>query len=500
MQLVWEPHPHQQLVKNAVFSEGKKVVFIECGRKYGKTDLLCYILYRFAMMYPNSACYYIAPFQKQAREIIWANGRLQNFFVAPIDPKTKRTFNGYTREEALQIGEELKAKYLKGNPNDSEMRIKFNNGSFIKLDGADNYQAYRGISPHIVVYDEFKDHHPKFHTGMDPNLATFDAPLIAVGTPPEGDEPNEEGFCSMADYAKIAEDQAYFNAPTHVNPHISRKFLERKQEELRRKGEYTKWLREYMAMRVRDGERTIFPMFEVPTKTKPHTKHVKPHAEVIHELQRKYKDWDFVTAYDPASTTTFGALFCAIHKYEKRIKVWGEVYAQGMVNTSTDKVFPESLKVIDKLNVPHYIIDMVYDHAAHWFANEVHSRYTIENGYMSDYALTPCTKDYNTKNDKLSLIKDIFLGYEGLIEISDSCVHFIKELENYRTDQKGKPLKENDHLIDCFRYILNYLMYTEVPKIRPNPFGVDEGLRYSTMERDFDEIPDPWGMDLAELA
>lgn len=488
LQMVWEPHAHQQLVKNAVFAEGKKTVFLECGRKYGKTDILCYILYRFAMMYPNSACYYIAPFQKQAKEIIWANGRLQNFLMPVIDPKTKKTHKGHSRSEAFQIYEELREKYVK-SINDSEMRIKFHNGSFIKLDGADNHQAYRGISPSIMVYDEYKDHNPRFHTGMEPNLATFDAPLIAVGTPPEGDEANEEHFYSMADYAKIDDDQAYFNAPTYVNPYISREFLRRKKKELYAKNESDKWLREYMAKRVKSGSRSIFPMFEAPDEERKHTKHVKPHRQVVAEILRYPKDWDILVSYDPASVSTFGVLFVAIHRWEKRIKVFEEIYAEGMAKTSTKQVFPKSLEILDKYGFPYFKVDMLYDNAASWFYNEVMANYEM--------ALTPCMKDYNTKNDKLSMIKDIFLAEEGAIEISDKCEKFIFEVENYRTDDKGKIPKENDHLIDDFRYILNHNGYETVPQPQRNPNVIDGGRRFvklgeEAMEPSVTPMTNPW--------
>lgn len=434
-----------------------KTVFGECGRKFGKTDAMGYCLYRYAMSHPNSACYYIAPYQKQAKELIWANNRLQNFFLPVIDPHTNLTHAGHTREEAYAIFEELKLKYgIKVN--DSEMRIRFGNGSFIKLDGADNYQAYRGINPHFIGYDEFKDHHPKFHGGMEPNLATYDAPLFVIGTPCEGDEANEEQFNSLADYAKVADDEAHFAFPSMVNHYVKTDFFVRTKKKLFARGEEDKWFREYMAMRVKAGQRMIFPMLDLPDGPKKHTKHFRPEAEVMDTFLRTKKDWETVLAFDPASTSVFAALLVAVHKTDKRILVLDEIYETKKAKMSTGKIYPRALKMLDKWKILHDECRIIYDNAAAWFSNEVADRY--------GYSLEPCIKDIKNKEVRLSLIKDI-LNSRGLFTCSDGCVKFFWEMQNYRVDEKGRIPKENDHAIDCFRYILSNLYYNELPKSLP---------------------------------
>jgi hypothetical protein len=153
----WTPHPTQQLVLNALFRDLAPVVFNESGRKWGKTDLICYFLWRRALTIPGGH-YYFAPEQKQAKEILWASNRLQTFGPAG---------------------------YIDGKPNETEMRIWLTNGSFIKVDGSDNFNAYRGIEPHSAVYDEFRDFRPEFHKVMGPNLAPHEAQLLICTTPPE---------------------------------------------------------------------------------------------------------------------------------------------------------------------------------------------------------------------------------------------------------------------------------------------------------------------------
>lgn len=472
LDLCWQPHQGQALVKQALFAHNKKLVFLECGRKFGKTETLAYLLFRYCMMNPESACYFIAPFQKQAKELVWANGRLQNFFKPIVDPKTGLTHAGNTRAEAHKILNELNAKYgIKIN--ESEMRIRFANGSFIKLDGADNHQAYRGISPHLIVYDEFKDHHPKFHVGMDPNLAAFDAPLIIVGTPPEGDENNQETFCSLADFAKVDPNSAYINAPTSINPFISKDFLKRKKAELYARGEDDKWLREYEAKRVRAGARSIFPMFESGDDVIPHTKHVRPESELLSIVKGRRKDYDWFMAFDPASASTFAVVLAAIHKKNKKFYVLDEIYESKKANMSTGKIFPRALALCDKWGMMYDDVRMIYDNAATWFQNEVADRYGM--------GLEPCMKDIKNKEARLSLIKDMML--EEFFIISDNCPKTIHELQDYRVNENGIIPKENDHAIDDIRYILSGAYYNSLPRIDIDSDN-DDDRRYYTVESD----------------
>ena len=58
---VWRPHPGQVPIGRALFTDGKKEVILECGRKAGKTDFICYALYRWALTNPGTFNYYFAP-------------------------------------------------------------------------------------------------------------------------------------------------------------------------------------------------------------------------------------------------------------------------------------------------------------------------------------------------------------------------------------------------------------------------------------------------------
>ena len=475
--MCWKPHPAQAQVKNSLFSKGANKIFLECGRKFGKTDFLNYILHRFALLFPNSACYFIAPYQKQAKELLWANNRLQNFFFPNIDPITGLTPTGLTRLEASKVYEELKEKYGVVI-NNTEMRIKFGNGSFIKLDGADQYAAYRGVNPHIIVYDEFKDHHPKFHDGMDPNLATFNAPLIIVGTPPEGDEDNAPQYTELADFCYRDSNSAYFNKSSYCNPHISASWLDTKRKELIDRGREDVWLREYMAQRVISGSRAIFPMLKFPEPERgiTHTEHVRPHCEAKELVLKYHKSWDFYLVFDPASVSCFGVLFGAISKHTKQLVVLEEIYETKKALMSTSTIFARALQMVQGYGCLIDDIRMIYDNAATWFQNEVL--------YQFEYNLEPCTKDIKKKGEhgkenRLNCIKDMLM-YNYLV-ISDNCPKMIWEMKYYRTDEKGNIPKENDHLLDCLRYMLAANYYTHVPqKIKLT----NSSRRFHTIESD----------------
>jgi hypothetical protein len=103
----WKPHPGQKLIIKKLFGDGAPAVMSEWGRKGGKTETIEYFLTRGGLT-RGGGWYYFAPEQKQAKEIVWASGRLQKFvprhYIAAI--------------------------------NNTEMRITLTNGSFIKVDGS----------------------------------------------------------------------------------------------------------------------------------------------------------------------------------------------------------------------------------------------------------------------------------------------------------------------------------------------------------------------------
>jgi len=449
---VFTPHPGQVAIGKALFYDDMKRIFIESGRKFGKTEMVIYILYRWCMLYPNSWCYYIAPFQNQIDDLVWANGRMPNFLPEKLMKKYNITVNN------------------------SEKRIYFNqNNSFIKCDGADNHEKGRGYSATgVSVYDEFKDHNPKFHDGFEPNLAITDAPLIFVGTPPDESEDSFERWCSIADEVRDSEVGFHITRPSYTNPHISMAYFERKYKELKAKGELWKWEKEYMAKRVNAGSLSIFPMLDSAL-------HVVDYKDTMRRILDNHDDWEFYICFDPGTATVFGVLLVAMNKYSKEVIALDEIYADNFATNSAGIVIKEAKAKIFDIMPDIERWHGIYDYAATWFLNEYQTNYDF------DLFLHPCEKDLKNKENKLSLIKDMLLG--NFLMMTEKCKKLFWEMKKYSTDEHGRIKKKNDHLIDDLRYILNAMNYDKVPSEKPLPESeLMKNRRMITMEEDVDDL------------
>lgn len=450
----FKPHSGQIKVGRALFNDDIRKIFVGCGRKWGKTEIIMYILYRWASMFPGSVCYYFAPFRKQARKIIWENQRIQNFLSS--DAKEK-----------------LLAKRKDGtfDMNGDNMAIRLKNDSLIVLDGSDNYEAHRGTEPHICVYEEMKDFRPEFHIAMEPNLAVYNSPLIIIGTPPDRDCQYTELW---NDWSK-RDDAFCISEPSWNNPHIDKAWLESKKEELIGRGEWDVWEREYGARYVKGGANKIFPMIK--------ESFLQPHKKVMREVQRDIKRMKKYWWADPAGASVFAVNFVFINPYNKKVYLLDEIYEARQSHMTVKYVGGEALKKRNELWTPRDEWDWTegYDEAATWFANEMRDNFGIQ--------MIPSQKHAKSKEEGLSLIKDI-MRY-GLLTVSDRCEKTFWELDNYMKDGKtGKIPKENDHTIDNIRYILVEEMYdlTEYPL--PKKESEREDFRGAKISDDFPQLDD----------
>lgn len=462
---VWTPHDGQVPVGHAIFYCHKRRVFVRCGRKWGKTELLSYFLYRLAGTTPGGQFYYVAPFYNQAAEIIWHPGRLKNF-----------------------LGKHAH-KYIE-HIYETDRRIVFKNGSFIKLVGSDNHQAGRGFNPDGAVYDEFKDHDYRFHEGFVDNLLPKKAPLLIVGTPPET---FDHFFVRTEEDFKLDDRGAYFKMSTWTNPHIDKEELERDKQSSLRKGEWAKYMREIEAEIVPGGANAIFPMFEIPRYNEKgdfigESRHVKNHDSLLREVTSRGRDWDYYMMWDPGSSITMACLLVAIHKVYKKVVVLDEVYVTDRTKTSTKQVWPIG-KEKEEAITRRFDWFRGYDHAAAWFNNEVINEYKI--------GLTPCIKDIgeDKKENKLSTIKDFMLA--DLYVVSKNCKNHIAEMATYATNDKGKIPKEKDHTIDCLRYIFNAAGIHTCPKTVYPKDAEDnrEAVLDADLEYEEDYVPNMYEME-----
>jgi len=434
----WMPHSGQIPIGRALFYEGCKNIFTEAGKNFGKTELSAYCTWRWAFEHPGSENYIIEPYLTQAKEILWASNRLQNFG----DPE------------------------LVENANNTEMRLHFKNGSFIKLLGSDNEAALQGIKPRgLIVYDEIKDHKKSAINLMEPNRAAFGVPALFIGTPPEFHTYSVD----LANMAKSSPHWKYFNAPTSTNPHISSEWLARKKEELISMGDHETWLRDYEAIYVVGGKRHIYPQ---AIKYKPAKK------EALTE-RINIKHWDLVITFDPAASSTFAVLFAAFNQYTRQTFIFDEIYEQeqGLMTVSAIW-YAVSTKLESFKRLGFKNIRYIYDEAESWFKNETGEREATKMIWLE-----PTRKATNDKEFGITLVRELF--NKGLIEIAETCIKTLWEFENYMKDENGRIPKKNDHLLDCLRYHCHAVGYSleEVPPPKDPDLKLEK--RFTPIEEEF---------------
>lgn len=406
----FSPHPGQVPIGRALFNDNVKDIFVQAGRNFGKTRLISYLLWRYAQMNPGTENYYFAPYMKQAREIVWEPRIMQD--VGPrewIDP-----------------------------PHESQMRIRFKNGSFIKCEGSDNIESYRGVKPRgLVVLDEFKDFRPEFLGIFDPNRAAFDSPMIIIGTPPG----RICQFSQVRDEYKRDSTKRYFHGPTSTNPYIKKEWLAKKKQELERRGELDEWQREYEAIEVYGGSSKIFPMLQ--------PKIILPHDELMQRILRDAKRLEWIWWADPGTASVFGILYAAHNPYTKEVFLLDEIYETEQLKMTVKQIGQRAIAGKAEL-CERAEWRQGYDEAATWFQNEM-----LDN--FGEH-LEPSQKSSSDKQTGLTLIKDMLLS--GKLIFSDRCIKMYWELDNCFKDKSGNIPKKDDHLIDCLRYILQALYYS----------------------------------------
>lgn len=421
LHLLWMPHEGQIEAGLKIFANACKIIFLQCGRNFGKTQFLVYCCVRFAILNPNSHVYLIGPERKQQAEIVWHSKLLHNMI-----PK------GWIADPDKHI-------------NKTELRITLKNGSFIKIDGADDPESLRGYKPHFLACDEFKDWKKEAYDAMEPNLLAKRATVVIAGTPPD----TECFFTSMADFVSREMDsgnERYFfmKRPTHTNPHLDKTALAEIERAYADRGESGIFKREYLAEFVPGGANAIFGTFS-------RYMHVRPYFHIQNLIQKDRNKLIWVDVHDPASTSIFGSLFIGYNENTKKIYITNEIYERDKNKTSTSKIWPRVVKIKDEnCGRPDRWYSLCDNHEQ-WFINEVRDSF----GYNR---IIPTNKQLNKKEQQISLIKDLFI--HDMILISEECKALIFEIENYVSTPDGQLRKQLDHLIDCLRYFLVFVNYT----------------------------------------
>lgn len=424
------PAEGQKTIGKAVLSGKYRLVFVQLGRQTGKSELANGVMWYKGLLSPRSVSYYFCPKQKQAKEVVWAQKRIQTMNAASNtrDLDKLNQFDSYGK------------KYVKGMPNNQEMRLTWVNDSFVKVDGSDNYDEYRGITPDLLIFDEYREFRPGAYDALKASTTTKKATIVIISTPP----PAKGFYTDLMEEAMSPDfpDSIFFQAPTWMNPYQDLDELALIREGYRRKGEMDVWLREYCAEFVVGGSRSIFPMLKGDEKVR--------HAVAMADAT---KAQDFYCICDPGSASkgsAFAVLFASVNPYTKRIVLMDELYLTKEGEKTVGVIEPQIRQKLAEL-APHlakHDWQFFYDEAAAWFKNEM-----VERGY----AFNPTNKKAKSKDDGLSTIKDALLAKK--ITWSARCENLMWEMTNYVKDEKGNIPKKDDHLIDAFRYLIQVSHY-----------------------------------------
>lgn len=487
----WYPHDSQIPVIQAIFRDGIRIVFIRAGRKFGKTELCTYILWRFGLCKSHAQMYYIGPIYKQVKEIVWANKRIQ----------------GFSDDGRIVFPQE----WIK-RVDVQDTRVTLINDSFIKVDGSDNYDIHRGINPDVYVFDEFAQFHPEFIRATWPNLAAKNALIVFIGTPPEEPWtvlPNGKKLDHQyVEYQKMVErmmkrqEGFYMHAPSHVNPYLPKGWLEREQRRLQELGEEWVYNREYLAQYIVGGHNYIFPMYkpldenQVPFNEKvpgqpgyeeSFSTHQVPHEFLAEAIKRDKHHLKYFVFADPGSSTCFAVLFIAFDPFNSRFYILDEIYETNPDKTSTGQIWRRIQEKISKLTggwMPWPRWTRVYDSAAKWFAVEMQSQFGV--------GWTPTDKREGDKEEGISLFKDVLRANKCLI--STNCPMTSWEIQNYKTDESGRIKDDNEHAVDLIRYFLKRVRYAfkdlvkaEQPLLvdRPRVYTVGRDIKEAKEENDW---------------
>jgi len=431
-QEVFELHTGQVILYDQIFTFGKKRVFAQCGRNWGKSVCIAYCSALFASLNPGSACYIICPEKTQAQEIYWASGLLR----------------GMIPDKYMKMNLSNRFSAVKG-----ELRMELSNGSFIKLLGADDPDSLRGIKPHFCAYDEYRDFKAEVYWSMEANLLGKDATLLLGSTPPDVLGQYSELRDHFINEVKNGNEAYYYlELPTETNPKINKETLEDIKRRLVAHGQIRVWEREYMAKFIPGGASSVFPMFA------DRKEFICKPSFLVEQLVSAEKDvMDYYALFDPASSSVFAVMLAAINKYTGQVFILDEIYERDRTRTSSIDIWKSTnekkglyYKKLDKW-------ENVYDEHESWFYRDL-ERYEILT--TEGTFLNPTSKQSRDKQEDLAIIKDLMLVENRFFISADKCPNLVSEIESYATDKDGKIVKKKDHMIDNLRYLISASEFT----------------------------------------
>lgn len=423
----WTPHTGQKEVLHRLFDTPADMVYVECGRKFGKTDLAVYSCWRMALTHDNAEIHYLAPLVKQAKKLVWFNYRMQSCNSQKED---------FIKELEAIMGGKIKLY-------NSEGRVVLPNGSYIIVDGSDNIESQRGQKPHFIAADEYRDSHPGWLEAVRPNMSVNKAKILFVTTPPH--LPNHAYDMAVECKEGMEKDDPhyyYLNMPSYTNDRISdhKNWLEREKERLYRVGRRNEWHREYMAEFIPESERAVIPQLNREL--------IKDTNDVLSDV---LADGELYLALDPYNSSVFAALLAVYDPYKGRLYLLDVIREVDSSKASAASVWPR----MKELETAGYSIDdatIIYNQKTPWLRRDLQE--------LCDISAIPSSGDNSDQSNNISLIKDMIMA--GDLVVSSNCHPLVLESERYQSvGEEGRiPRIESRPLLNCLRFIVSACGYS----------------------------------------
>jgi len=392
-----------------VFYDSARFKVVVAGRRFGKTTIAIFEIIKNAFQNKGSLSWFLSPTYTQSKMIAW------RMLLSYLDPDV------------------IVKKY------EMELRLILEGGSEICLKGCDNEDSLRGVGVDFVVLDEYAQMKPTvWYEVIRPMLTDTKGSALFIGTP-KGKNALWELWIKGQ---KQENDFKSWRFSTRDNPFIDPHEIDIAKQELPARH----FRQEYEAS-FEDFKGLIYPEFNQDCIIKP-----------------IYLDkmFTYVGAIDPATTGTTGALK-AIIDGDGRVIIYEEYYEQDKRASEVAQTIKEDIQ---------WFIDPA---SASKTIQREGKLYSVYDEY-ADYGIRARPAE-NDVDAGINRVGEYFK--KGKIKIFNTCKNLIWELERYHWSeqnesiggqQKPKPYKMHDHLVDSLRYIVMSRTMTpsmEVPRKIP---------------------------------
>lgn len=197
------PRPYQVPIMKAIDDGIKRIVWVS-HRRSGK-DKTCLNIMAKKMQEKVGNYFYMFPTYSQSKKVIWEG----------VDRDGMRMIDHFPRE------------LIDGTPNDTELKIKYKNGSMFQLIGTDDIDRVLGTNPIGVVFSEYPLQNPLVWGFIRPILAENGGWAIFMGTPR-----GENHFYTLYESAKKSPDWFTSFLTTNDTKAIDGAVLEQERSEI----------------------------------------------------------------------------------------------------------------------------------------------------------------------------------------------------------------------------------------------------------------------------